>query len=449
VALDHVAHRERAAVVTHLQRFGLPGAHGLGAHGLHRPHQVEPGARLRARAGRLGGQAQLQALDAVLAAQPPGQVQQGLDQRVAVHLEPQRGVHLAGQHARVQLLLQAARRRGHQVGAQHVFQRPARLELAQALVGGLVQAPRQGADLVADHTQEALARGGVEAGVVEQFHRRLQVAQAAALAFGDTVQQLVTRGVLGQVARDVVQHQHEAIERVFGPGLGGAHRRHLHAQQLAAARGGDELRRRVGGTALQPLLHGFQCVRHQTAVEHAVDAAAQAQRLGPADGRAGTFAVHQGAELQPRARVEQQHAAVQVAHHHALRQLGHQRRQAVALLLDAAAGLGHLGRDVGAQRVTLRHQRVDGAGQRAAAGAALGFGQRAPGVGGQQHLQLLGDTAGRGAVLQPLPARQRAGSDAGHQPQQEHQRHARLQQRPRGGALRWLQRGRQQARCAA
>jgi hypothetical protein len=54
-----------------------------------------------------------------------------------------------------------------------------------------------------------------------------------------------------------------------------AHRRHLHAQQLAAAGAGDELRRRVGGAALQPLLHAFQRMRHQLAVEHGVDAAPQ------------------------------------------------------------------------------------------------------------------------------------------------------------------------------
>ena len=71
----------------------------------------------------------------------------------------------------------------------------------------------------------------------------------------------------------------------------------------------------------------------ERAIEHGVDRAAQPDQLGAVGQRRRA---RQRAELQPRAAVVEQDAAVEVAHDHALRQLGHQRRQAVAFLLDAA-----------------------------------------------------------------------------------------------------------------
>ena len=396
-------------------------------------------------------QAQLQALHLVLVGQAAGQVLQRLDEAEAVDLQPQLRVDLAGNHARVELGLDAAGSRRHQVGAQHVFQRPARLDAAQALFGGLVEAPRHRTDLVADDGMEALARGGVELGLVQQFDRGLQVAQGAAMAFGDAVQQAVAFVVIGQVAGDVVEHQHEAVQRLSGRCFGRAHRRHLHTQQLPTGRGRHELRRRMRSAALQALLHRLQRVQHQAAVEHTVDAAAQAQpqRFGAADGlvgrRAALFAGRQGAELQTRPGIEEQHAAVQVAHHHALRQLGHQRGQPVAFLFDLAAGLGHTRGHVGAQCVALLHQGVDGAGQCAAAGAAGTDLQFALNVSGQQHLQILGQPAGGGAKAQPGAAAGHAGCDGRHQPDHEDQRDTRLQQRPQRTAFGRRERRRQHA----
>jgi hypothetical protein len=71
-------------------------------------------------------------------------------------------------------------------------------------------APAHGADLVAHHAQEALAHGGVQVGKSQHLHRRLKVGQRRAAAFGQAVQHAVALGLLGEVARDVVQHQHEA-----------------------------------------------------------------------------------------------------------------------------------------------------------------------------------------------------------------------------------------------
>ena len=80
---------------------------------------------------------------------------------------------------------------------------------------------------------------------------------------------------------------------VVGGRRAAAHRRHLHAQQLPAARGGDELRRGLRRAALQALLDALQRMRHQLAVEHGVDRAAQADQLGAA-GQRGRVATARG-----------------------------------------------------------------------------------------------------------------------------------------------------------
>jgi hypothetical protein len=293
-----------------------------------------------------------------------------------------------------------------------------------------VRRPCAAASFVADDGQKALARGRVQRRVVQQFDGRLQVADVAAVALGQLVQPAVALGVFGEVARDVVQHQHEAVQRHVDRGVGCAHRGHLHAQQLSAARAGDELRRRVRRTARQALLHGFERVAEQLAVQQRVDRTTQAQRLGTTDGRA----LLQRAELQPRASVEEQDAAVQVAHHHALRQLGHQRGQAVAFLRHLAAGFGHLGLDAFTQGVALQNQRVDLHRQSSAARTAFGL-QARRGVAGQQHLQAFGQAAGCDREMAPGLVQRPAAGQADDEPQHQHQREARLDQDPERAAL--------------
>jgi hypothetical protein len=89
-------------------------------------------------------------------------------------------------------------------------------------------------------------------GVVQHLHRRLQVAQRRAAAFGQAVQQ---RSRALSSAKSRVMLSSISTKPLIGAGrrpvVRRAHRRHLHAQQLAAARGGDELRRRAGRAALQ------------------------------------------------------------------------------------------------------------------------------------------------------------------------------------------------------
>ena len=171
VALHHVAHREGAAFAGHRDGIGLPAHHGLGAHGLADPHQVQ----LRALALRL--QAQLDHLDLVFVHQPPGQVGQRLQQAEAVHLQPQLRIHVAAAGAAAEQLLDAACGGLHQVGTTHVLQRPAGLERLGGVLRHLLDALAHRRHLVAHHGLEAAARVGVELGVVQQLHRRLQVAQ--------------------------------------------------------------------------------------------------------------------------------------------------------------------------------------------------------------------------------------------------------------------------------
>ena len=278
VALNHVAHRHRRAVGADLHRIGFPAHHGLGAHRLAGPQQVE----VRAPAG-CRRQAQLDQLDLVFAGEPAGQVGQCLKQREAVDLEPQRAVDLRCGSTHTGNGLDAPQPGRDQVRAQHVLQRPACLHALCGAVGQVADALAHRADLVANDTVEALAHGRFQVGVVEHLDGRLKVAERRPAALGQPVQQLVARGFGFEVAGDVVQHQHEAAEDGLLAGLANvAHRRHLRAQQLPAGGGGDELGRRAAGPALQALLDIFQRVGHQLAIEHRVDRPAQAHQFGPA-----------------------------------------------------------------------------------------------------------------------------------------------------------------------
>ena len=171
--------------------------------------------------------------------------------------------------------------------------------------------------------------------------------------------------LLGEVARDVVEHQHEAVQRRVAGRLGAdrAHRRHLHAQQLPGARAGDELRRRVRHAALQPLLDALERVRDQLAVEHRVDRAAEPDQLAAVGERAVRSS--RRTKLQARAVVVEQDATVEVADDDALRQLGHQRREPAALLLDLAAGFLRLARAMSARSASRWRASADHLGERA------------------------------------------------------------------------------------
>ena len=157
----------------------------------------------------------------------------------------------------------------------------------------------------------------------------------------------------------------------------------------------------------------LQRVGDELAVEHRVDRAAQADQLG-AVGQLRR--VRQRPELVARALVVEQDAAVEVAHDDALRQLGHQRGQAAALLLDAPAGLGDLGRDVAAQPFALLHQFVEGIGQRRGSRHCPAPFSVCAVVGLEQHTRLLEQPRRRRDMAPVQPLRQRHAGRPSTQP---------------------------------
>ena len=158
---------------------------------------------------------------------------------------------------------------------------------------------------------------------------------------------------------DVVEQQHEAAQR-RSLRRGRAHRRHADPQQVPGRRAGHEPRRgrrRVAPRAMRCSTVS-QRVRDQRPVDDAVDRAAEPDQLRAAAGASPT-----AAEQRARPLVVEQDPAVEVADHHALVQLGHQRAELVALLGHAAARLLHQPRHVRLQRPALAGQRVDRAGR--------------------------------------------------------------------------------------
>ena len=296
VTLNHVAHRQGCAFGAKAHGVHFPAHHGLVAHGLAGPDQVQ----LRVRAGM--PQAQLQRTHCKFVHQPRAQVAERLQQRVAVHLQPQHRVDAVQRDRAAALRGQLALRRCAQVGAQHVLQRPAGFEALRAALrqGGNARAQRT--HLFPHHTQKTLAHGGWQVVKAQHVHRRLDVGQRGAAALGQAVQQLVAGGFFGHAVGDVVEHQHKAGDPGgrctvcrdcsicgtcrrfprFGARLRGAHRCHLHAQQLAALHGGDEL---CGGARIAPchrLVDAVKSVHQHLAVQRGVNGAANADQLGAA-----------------------------------------------------------------------------------------------------------------------------------------------------------------------
>ena len=149
-------------------------------------------------------------------------------------------------------------------------------------------------------------------------------------------------------------------------------------QQLAVA--ANEL-----ASQRDALLDGVERMRDQVALEDTVDRAPEADQLTAA-GHAGRLG--ERAELRARAVVVEQHAAVEVAHHHALRQLGHQRREAILLELDRLLGAPDLGRDVAHQLVALAGELVHRQRQGLHLGRAFGL-DAEPAVGTEHQAQVL------------------------------------------------------------
>ena len=198
------------------------------------------------------------------------------------------------------------------------------------------------------------------------------------------MQHLVTQVLFFKSARHVVQHQDKALNTGTTRALHVAHRGHLHFKQLPGLGGGDKLGGRAACPANDALLNAVQRMRHQLPVKHGINGTPDTHQLRSARQSRG---LRQCLELQPRAVVIENDATVQIAHHHALCQFGHQRSQPVFFLLHTQAGLLDLHCHVFPQGIALRGQLENGLSQglrlRGAPvvhGRGLGGGQENPGL---------------------------------------------------------------------
>ena len=313
VALHHVAHRQQGAIGTLAHGVELPAHHRLGAHGLSAPNQVQVGFATFVTGQGRWAQSQLQKLDVEFIDQSSCQIRQCLQQGKALDPEPQTSVDLCQADRHRPLRLHLAQGGFEQVSAEHVFHGPTGFEVGGGARFQIDQALAHSPGFLANHTQKTAAHGGLKIVKVQHIQRRLHVRQRRSAALGQAVEHLVACRLALEIARDVLHHQHKAAERAVG--LHRVHRCHLYAQQLPRSGGGDELRRWRGRAPIHAFLDVLQSVRHQLAVEHAIDGSAQAHQLHATADR-----TRQSAALQTRLLVVKQDAAIQIAHHHTLRE---------------------------------------------------------------------------------------------------------------------------------
>jgi hypothetical protein len=217
----------------------------------------------------------------------------------------------------------------------------------------------------------------------------------------------------------------------FAAGAGPQDRRHLTAQQRPAARRRNEVRRRFGAALAQALLDVFQRVGDLAAFEDGKDRPPQSDQRAAAHRRRP---LRQGLELQACAAVVEQDAAVEVADHHAQRELGHQRGEPVLLLLDRGLGDADLRLDVVEQFVALLGQVVGGAGQVAHLGRPLGRDAEVA-VGAKHQAQGFGHAQEAMHVLLEQGAQQLQAEDQGHDGHQAADRQPAVHGDEKAGAL--------------
>ena len=199
----------------------------------------------------------------------------------------------------------------------------------------------------------------IEVGIVEQVERGLHACERGAACLGQRERLAVAPGRSRMRVGDVVEEQHEPRHRrTFRRGV--AHRRHVHPDEMTRVRGCHEARRR-GRRAVapgDPALDGFAGVGDQRGVDRPVDPAAEADRLG------ARRCARLPAEELARPLVVKQDPTVEIADHHALVQLGHERAELVALSRHAAARLVHQAPRLAVERATGAREAVDRLGQR-------------------------------------------------------------------------------------
>ena len=192
---------------------------------------------------------------------------------------------------------------------------------------------------VADHAVEGARAAGIDAFVVEQLHRRLQVAQRGAAAFGEARAAACRARTRRRSSRVMFSSiSTKPLQRHFaGLRVDLAHRRHLHAQQLLArvpvTNCAEVCGRRAAGAAAR-----LQRMRDEGAVEYRVDRAAQAgSALAPPE----TLGALDSARNCARARLLQSRMRPSRLHTTTPASARPSARRGGCALLDAAAGPAH------------------------------------------------------------------------------------------------------------
>ena len=217
----------------------------------------------------------------------------------------------------------------------------------------------------------------------------------------ERLQELQSLAFAPEQAAHVVEREHDSGHAAFGR----QERGDLDAQQRAVRGGGDGARVRALDAALELLMDLVERVRHLVAVEEPENGAAQAERHEMVADRT---AVRTSEQLR-RARVVQQNAAVGVADEHALGKLGHQRREPVALLLDARARIAALRLEVALEPAIALGELVDRRRHLAQLRSAAG-GHVVLRVRGEQDAGLVGELVRRLRIAAEDP-RERARAD--------------------------------------
>ena len=198
--------------------------------------------------------------------------------------------------------------------------------------------------------------------------------------------------------RHVVEYQHETGNRQSAnPGtmltIAAEHGRHVRAQQAPGTRGGDKLRRPDELPALLAsrlvatgLLQTLERMLDQRPIENGVDRTSQPE----------SAAVSAARKFLLCPLVVQEYATVEVADHDTLAQLGHQRRQTAALLLERRARFVYPLGDILFERVANGQQLIGRLSQHPQFWGTL-LGQAQPIVGNRRR-QLFGHTQRCGDV---------------------------------------------------
>jgi hypothetical protein len=300
------------------QRLAQPGAEGLGVGSTTCPAGGEQG--VAAGAARRAAQRQGDPVEACFFVQAGDQVHRAACQVVAVDLHPQFLGHRLDRHGHRSAALDLTGQYGEQVAAVHVQPRP----LGSGVLGGLhrplLERLSHPLGLIPDDLDELPALPGLHVGIVDDgLDGRPDAAQGRAGALGQPPQQSGVPAGGTQSCSLVVQHHHEAgdpcIRSAVRTADGASYWGNVHLKELLAAQRGGDVRRRAG------VADAVQRVGDQTWLDDSGQRPAQPQRGIVAEQRA-------------RRGVEEQDPAFRVADQHRHGQLGHQRGQQVALLLE-------------------------------------------------------------------------------------------------------------------